>query len=194
MGKKHVRKSIITLTIFIVVGGLLSGCGSGTGNVTGQVTDASSGSILTGANVTSGGQITATDNYGNYTLNNVPIGNGNVTVWYPPSYDDNSAQITVSQNQQVTQNLTLSKITAKGAVEGLVVDASTGLPVSGAVVSTESQGTMTDEGGKFRLQGVPEGAQTITVKIAGFEDASDDVTVGNEQAVTKKFLLRASRE
>jgi len=192
MRTKHVPEILLLITLFAFVYAFIAGCGQTPGEVTGQVTDASSGTALYGANVFSGGQIATTDVYGNYTIRNVPAGTMTVVVVFPPSYDDNSAPILVSAGETVTQNLTLSQLTASANIAGQVIDASSGLSIDGAIVSVEGQGTTTKEGGNFTLQGVPSGDQTIMVRRAGYDDLSETITITDGEMVTKNFILYAN--
>jgi alpha-2-macroglobulin len=68
-----------------------------------------------------------------------------------------------------------------GDVRGVVVNAQTRQPVTGALVAVEGTAvrTVTDASGRFRLLGVPRGRRTIHVARIGFATAQQVVEVGD---------------
>lgn len=64
-------------------------------------------------------------------------------------------------------------------VEGEVLDAITGLPVSGVIVHLPDLGlgTLSDEFGYFVLDSVPRGAQVVAVHRAGYETLEQEIRV-----------------
>ncbi|HEX2210543.1 MAG TPA: alpha-2-macroglobulin family protein [Longimicrobium sp.] len=68
-----------------------------------------------------------------------------------------------------------------GEVAGVVLEAHTRQPVTGARVTVEGTRvwTTTDASGRFRLTGVPAGRQTVVVSRAGLESARVPVQVGD---------------
>lgn len=79
-----------------------------------------------------------------------------------------------------------------GAVTGTVSDAQTGEPISGAQVFVQGTnlGTLTDQSGAYRLEGVPGGQQTVRVRLIGYAAASRSVQVSAGQATSANFQLQ----
>src|SRR5687767_1939731 len=71
-----------------------------------------------------------------------------------------------------------------GLVTGTVTDATTGTPVSGALLSVLDRGprSLTDPQGRFRIPNVPLGTQTIRVQRFGYRDMELSVTVSESTA------------
>ncbi|MDX1576935.1 MAG: SusC/RagA family TonB-linked outer membrane protein, partial [Gemmatimonadota bacterium] len=80
---------------------------------------------------------------------------------------------------------------AQGAITGTVVDAETLAPVAGAQVFVTGTvvGTLTGAQGTYRLEGVPAGQQTITVRLIGYRENSQTVTVTDGQVATADFQV-----
>ena len=78
---------------------------------------------------------------------------------------------------------------AQGAVSGTVTDAETLAPVAGAQVFVAGTviGTLSGAEGTYRLEGVPAGEQTLTVRLIGYREASQTVTVASGQVATADF-------
>ncbi len=77
-------------------------------------------------------------------------------------------------------------------VLGRVLDAATGAPVVGAVVSVDTARVATDSAGKFQLQAVPLGNQTVRVRALGFQSAQRPVAVVASDSVQLAFALQKS--
>ncbi|HEY7568307.1 MAG TPA: carboxypeptidase regulatory-like domain-containing protein [Gemmatimonadaceae bacterium] len=77
-------------------------------------------------------------------------------------------------------------------VLGRVLDAATGAPVVGALVSVDSTRAQTDSSGKFQLQAVPLGNQTVRVRALGFQPAVHPVAVAASDSVQLAFALQKS--
>jgi hypothetical protein len=71
-----------------------------------------------------------------------------------------------------------------GLVTGTVTDATTGTPVSGALLSVLERGprSLTDPQGRFRIANVPLGTQTIRVQRFGYRDLELSVSVSESTA------------
>jgi len=78
-----------------------------------------------------------------------------------------------------------------GAVEGTAVDATTGLPLSGAqVVIVDTQlGALTSAEGRFMVRNVPIGQQTVRVVLMGYRADDQVVTVRAGATVRVDFSL-----
>ena len=83
---------------------------------------------------------------------------------------------------------------AQGAVEGQVVEAEAGTPLPGANVAVEGTalGTSTDADGRFRLEGVPAGPQTLLVSFVGYEADSALVGVPGGGTASQDFRLASA--
>lgn len=79
-------------------------------------------------------------------------------------------------------------------VLGRVVDAATGAPVVGAVVSIDTIRVVaqTDSTGKFQLLSVPLGNQTVRLRALGFQPAQQSVAVAPGDSVQLAFTLQRS--
>ncbi|GAB4276342.1 MAG: hypothetical protein Kow0056_06670 [Coriobacteriia bacterium] len=76
-----------------------------------------------------------------------------------------------------------------GAVAGVVTDADTGAPVSGAAVSVGAYSAMTDSSGAYSIGGIPEGDHGVTITKAGYESWTGSVSVVGEQTTTLNVTL-----
>ena len=85
-------------------------------------------------------------------------------------------------------------IQAQGAVSGQVVEAQTLEPVSGAQVTIQGTqiGALTDENGRYRITGVPEGQQTVRARLLGYQAATRTVNVTSGETSTANFQLSVS--
>ena len=80
---------------------------------------------------------------------------------------------------------------AQGAVSGTVTDAESLAPVAGAQVFVTGTviGTLSGAEGTYRLEGVPTGEQTVTVRLIGYRELSQTVTVQSGQVATADFAV-----
>lgn len=78
-----------------------------------------------------------------------------------------------------------------GDVNGYVVDAVTGAPLPGAVVTVadSAQSTTTDATGAFVIENVPAGTNTLVASLSGYVDASVPVTVAASGVTTTNIAL-----
>ena len=79
----------------------------------------------------------------------------------------------------------------QGAVTGTIADAETLQPVAGAQVFVSGTviGTLSGAQGTYRLEGVPVGQATITVRLIGYKELSQTVTVQAGQVATADFAV-----
>jgi iron complex outermembrane receptor protein len=78
-----------------------------------------------------------------------------------------------------------------GAIEGRVVDAQTGTALAGVNVSLADTtlGAATGTDGRFAIQGVPVGAQTVTASFVGYQTAEETVTVRRSRVTELQVRL-----
>ncbi len=76
-------------------------------------------------------------------------------------------------------------------LNGRVIDAETGVPLTGAhvFIAKSMIGTTTDRDGKYSLTGVPTGAHRLYVSMLGFEDDFLDIMLRASKAYTFDFDL-----
>jgi len=84
--------------------------------------------------------------------------------------------------------------THMGSIVGTVLDASTGQPVQTAsvVVGTIVRNLVPQDGGKFTLEGVPIGNQTLVIRAIGYATETETilVTTGNTSKAGDAGLVR----
>jgi len=78
-----------------------------------------------------------------------------------------------------------------GTVQGVVVDATTARPLSGAQVTVQGTpiGTLTNAQGRFQLVNVPAGDQAIRVVLVGYAASTRQISVVGGQATAANFSL-----
>jgi len=95
MGKSSLMQLLTAVCIGTVVAAFLVGCGGGgddvgpvaaTGTVSGQIKHIGTDQGLGGVTVTVGGRTAVSDNNGNFTVTNVPVGNNQVVTITPPEW------------------------------------------------------------------------------------------------------------
>ena len=148
-----------------------------TGSIAGVVTDSGNGNPIQGASVNAdSGQSDLTDAAGAYVLTNVPTGSRTVS-FSATGYEPASSSTSVSENTTSTLDISLTTVPVgggTGTLKGTVMNA-TGLKISGALVQViGGPGGSTNKGGKYSVQTVPEGPQTV---IASHPDYADTTPV-----------------
>ena len=80
---------------------------------------------------------------------------------------------------------------AQGAISGTITDAESLAPVAGAQVFVAGTviGALSGSEGTYRLDGVPAGEQTVTVRLIGYREASQTVTVASGQVASADFAV-----
>ncbi|MEM9666933.1 MAG: carboxypeptidase-like regulatory domain-containing protein, partial [Bacteroidota bacterium] len=86
---------------------------------------------------------------------------------------------------------TAASAQSTGTVEGRVSDAGTGDPLPGATIQIvgTAQGSATDLEGRYRLTGVPTGAQIFRVSFVGYQSTDTTLTVPAGQTVELNVAL-----
>jgi carboxypeptidase family protein len=80
-----------------------------------------------------------------------------------------------------------------GTIQGLVVDAQTGNPITGAIVTVVGTGlgAVTGPDGRYTIPGVPPGAQTVQATATGYQTATQSTVVPAGGTVEVDFALSA---
>lgn len=160
------------------------------GAIAGVVTNATNGTPLAGASVSTQPPTTTvtTNAQGQYSIANVPPGTYTVNVSLA-GYSSNSGAATVASSLTTTTNVALTPL--PGSITGLITDASTGQPIAGASVSTApaTSTVTTNAQGQYTIPNVPAGNYTVTATRTGYSPASGPVTVPPGQAATRNLAM-----
>lgn len=80
-----------------------------------------------------------------------------------------------------------------GTITGTVVDAQTGAPIAGAVITVQTTGfgAVTAADGTYTIPGVPPGSYTVQAAATGFQNAISPAVVPDGGTVTVNFSLSA---
>lgn len=148
----------------------------------------SSGTPVSGAPVNlSGGVIPTTlsgttNSSGLYSSNWIPIGN------YTVSSGNVSESTTVLTGKTTSITITQGGGPTTGTISGTVTSSS-GTALAGATVSTGSISTTSQSNGSYTLSNVNAGTATVTASLAGYQSASQTVTVTAGATTTANFTL-----
>ena len=105
------------------------------------------------------------------------------------------AQTRVESPPPTREQPTTAVQAASGWFEGTVIDQATGRPVSSAVVLVDATGgyATTSEDGRFKIESVPSGIQTLRVEASGYEPVSSpELKVSPRRATTVAFEMTPS--
>jgi TonB-dependent SusC/RagA subfamily outer membrane receptor len=88
----------------------------------------------------------------------------------------------------------VERLQETGVITGRVTEAGSGRPLSGVQVAVDGTrlGTLTNEEGRYLLQGVPAGEHGVRVILLGFREQSSSVTVQVGATVVLNFMLPQS--
>jgi iron complex outermembrane receptor protein len=121
----------------------------------------------------------------------VPTGDRAVTV-IAGGYNPDSQPVAVADGSASTQNIALTpSVTGggTGTLKGTVRSAS-GVKLSGVTVQVlGGPSATTNKGGKYSIQNVAEGLQTVTASKSGSIDFEDTVTITAGSTATLDFRL-----
>lgn len=161
------------------------------GGVAGRITDATTGAGVGGAGVsTDTGESATSDGNGAYLIGSVPVGNRTVSVT-ASGYEPGSQGVSILENTTATVDfaLTTTATGGSGAIKGTVSDG-TGGKVSDATVQViGGSSALTNRAGKYSIQNVAAGAQTVIASKPGYlsQQQSVDITAGG--SATLDFTL-----
>jgi len=137
-------------------------------------------SVPAGASISLDGAATGVVTNG--TLTNIPVGDHTISVTLT-GHEIASQTVTVSAGQTAPVHFTLEKETGSISV--------TSVP-SGASISLD--GVSTGHQTNATLTNIPVGAHTVSVTLAGYESASQSVTVSAGQTAPVHFTLTATAQ
>jgi hypothetical protein len=166
------------------------GGGSAFGTVAGRVTDVATDGISNAAVSTDSGQSTNTDAFGDYSMANVPVGSRTVSVT-ASGYESQNAPAGVTEGNTTVVDFTLSETPTggSGTIKGTVYS-STGGKLSGVTLQVlGGSSSLTNKGGKYTIQNVSAGLQTVTAIKTGYTSLEQDVNVVAGGTVTLNFTL-----
>ncbi|HCU37886.1 MAG TPA: hypothetical protein DGT21_21345 [Armatimonadetes bacterium] len=117
MGKGSLMQLLAAVCIGTIVAAFLVGCGGGnnnagpinpTGTVSGRIMHFDTDQGLGGVTVTVGGRTAVSDNSGNFTVTNVPVGNNQVVTITPPEWLALPGGVQITVNVYQGQNTALA--------------------------------------------------------------------------------------
>lgn len=84
--------------------------------------------------------------------------------------------------------------TQTGTLEGVVYDANSKKPLTDAVIfiANSEVGTTSEEGGRFRLRGIPAGEATLNIVLLGYETGMEKVTIVAGKTTKVSINLKGS--
>ncbi len=188
---------IVVILILFTAGSVLAAKPSpvpdGTGLLTGKVTVAGTRTAIVGASVTalgSAGTFTAvTNTKGSYSM--APLAGDYTVTVVAAGYASQSFAATIKAGTTTILNFALSPaVETTGTLTGTVTDATTGLAVAGASVSTDHGGysILSDAAGEYTLD-VAAGSYTLSVLADGYAAAMETASVEVGQTTTTDFAL-----
>ncbi|NND45968.1 MAG: choice-of-anchor B family protein [Xanthomonadales bacterium] len=168
-----------------------NGGGSAFGSIAGHVSDVVTSNPITNASVsTDTGQATTSDAFGDYLLENVPVGDITVSVT-ASGYESQNAVTPVTDGGIAVLDFQLSESTSSGfgQVKGTVYAQGGGKLAEVTVQVQGGSSALTNKGGKYTIQNVPDGLQTVTASKSGYLSQQQDVVVTAGSTVTLEFTL-----
>ncbi len=158
-----------------------------TGTVRGVVRNAVNGQPIGGATVTAGNRSALSDAGGRFEIEQVAAGGSTVRASFT-LFEPGESRVDVAAAGTVDTDIRLTPITY-GTVSGTVVDADSGEPLGGAMVSAARQSTRTDAAGRFELERIAAGDVSVTASRPVYLDDSTTLalTAGDSETVTLRL-------
>ena len=175
----HTRRSIPARAFALAAAILVGACGGddpigpGTTATVSGVVSATTGALVPGATVKIGSATAATSAEGEFTLQNLPVGNTTITTT-APGFDPRSESVSLESGSN-THDVVLTPIPT-AAVSG-IVSSSTGGVIAGATVKAGSATATTGADGGFTLENLPVGNATLVTIAPGFNQLSEGVSL-----------------
>jgi hypothetical protein len=148
-----------------------------TGTIKGRIT--CDGQPVIGAGIRIMGQKDTTDSGGYYQVSNVPYGSYRIVV-KKSGYSKYSAIVSIGDVLKVHDVVLKSTLDSRPVISGHVYYLHTKIPISGATVSNGVLASTTEADGRYVLNNLLTGFQTLTVSKPGYNHYSVDVEVGSE--------------
>ncbi|PPB80786.1 carboxypeptidase family protein [Albidovulum inexpectatum] len=136
------------------------------GRIAGRVIDADTGRALPGARVTVGDLAAESETTGSFVLDRVPAGEMTLMAQFS-GYVPGTKSVRLAPGATLDVIVELEPIRT-GIISGRVVDAETGEPIAGALVSVGGRVSETDANGVYRIEGVDAGTAEIRVQYPGY--------------------------
>jgi Carboxypeptidase regulatory-like domain len=150
--------------------------------VAGILEDAT-GAVVAGANLDivggpSDGRHAAVAADGTFSIDRLPVGRVRLHVEHP-AYPPEDFEVVAATGQQARERL---RLPLGGAVEGALLDATSGAPMASVSLAAAGPGsslaeTSTDKAGRWKLGPLKRGRWRITVRLPGYLAASRDLDV-----------------
>ena len=165
-----------------------------TGTLKGKVLIAGTNTAIAGADVTAvgaAGTFSAnTDSRGNYTMS-LPGGDYNATA-SADGFTSQTFSASIAAGTKATLNFSLSEtVSTTGVLTGNVADANTGSGISGAQVSTDSDGysATTDSSGDYTINNVTAGSYNVTATATGYQADTKPAAIDAGMTTIVNFSL-----
>lgn len=193
------RRVIIFGVVMLFVLGCVGLAQAQVGTISGTVINANTTDPIEDAMVYTAFRFSRTDENGQYTIDNVPVGTQTVMVfkcgYYPSSQE---ADVVESETTVVDFSLTPIEPPATGTITGRVTDATTSDPIEEAFVFTVADDiwdcfgrfwATTDSNGDYTIDDVPVGMRKIFAFKKYYHHASQMVHVEDGATTTVNFAL-----
>lgn len=140
--------------------------------------------------------VVTTNSTGEYEITNVPA--GKYKLWYgKDGYDTLSVDVSVIAGKTTGADLTLAKMDTSaagsfGKITGRITNATTGLPISGAAItSVPPLGSITTSStGDYEINNIKPGSYKLKISKTGFTDKEVDVVITAGTTVTVNASLQ----
>ncbi|MEQ9438011.1 MAG: carboxypeptidase regulatory-like domain-containing protein [Cyclobacteriaceae bacterium] len=160
--------------------------------IEGQITT-EDGSALTGAQLSTipPTSITLTDSSGAFWMESLPAGEYTLTA-EKNGYQDKSLKLVLDPQQVATLAITLMPSAKKhGQLSGILRDAITQSPVTGASLTTKPATTvlLTDANGAFQMDSLAIGTYTLYLEKVGYQSDSVAVAITESKPIDIQLML-----
>jgi hypothetical protein len=168
------------------------------GSISGTVQNSSTQNPIIDATVTataSNGQIytTVSDQQGNYTLDNMGLGEYTIEVAKSGFRFDEDVSVTLTEESSIEESLTLSLLRKLGVISGQVTDGETKLGLKNVEVIATGPGTdraVTNNEGQFSISGLAVGIYEVQTTKDQYTVAAEEITITNEApSVNRNFEI-----